>query len=64
MDWYVAGSDGETSRQNVSQLVSDAWLDENFDFDMDAAKLPHLPEQAASPVSVIDTFDQYVATVV
>lgn len=58
-----AGSGVEAGLANRTEVETEE-LDAEFGGETDAP-LPHqLPEQAGSPVSVMDTFDQYVATVV
>ncbi|XP_050720943.1 glutathione hydrolase 7-like [Eriocheir sinensis] len=58
------GSEYELSPQNATEVFPVNNLDENFSLEDDPPSPPPLPELAASPVSVIDTFDQYVTTVV
>ncbi|KAG7175318.1 DExH-box ATP-dependent RNA helicase DExH1-like [Homarus americanus] len=56
----------ETDLQNRTELLLLSTSDEAIDSSVTPASpdVPLLPEQAASSISVIDTFDQYVTTVV
>ncbi|XP_045106956.1 glutathione hydrolase 7-like isoform X1 [Portunus trituberculatus] len=53
----------EAGLTNRTELETEE-LDAEFDGETDTPLPRQLPEQAGSPVSVMDTFDQYVATVV
>ncbi|XP_045607291.1 glutathione hydrolase 7 [Procambarus clarkii] len=59
-------SANETDLQNLTELLLTSTSGESLDSSVSHAdtNIPRFPEQAASSISVIDTFDQYVTSIV
>lgn len=60
----VAEFKDDLNLQNTTQSFAVNVLDEDFSLKTDPPSPPPLPKQASSPISVIDTFDQYVTAIV